>query len=394
MRVCRLREAGRCRTVLASRGVCPHRRSASYRGRHPDGGRPLSLTTAKLKLGYPPKFRDRVSRRVLTCTELCACIDPSLMADLACVRVRGLRDACQPSVPLCISGLDTRAWAMAQDAVGVGLTFSWISHTHTTIAGIVNAMHRYSILASPTRTGRVQLKGYLIRGVPLSAHNCAGTHHQHDPFSQAESYGRLMGLRRLLVVSAGRLWLSGLSKRNRDAWCHKRPRTDTNGRRVADNWGIGKPIQAHCSVHVNANTRRRVTHNAPAGICMRDAKSKSLIKASCRIGFHDAKRHILTGGGGLLDQTIHDLSSNALPLEGWVDEELRKKERSVLHTALQPTNVDTIEGDDPNLRGLPPLAKVGDLGGHAQVQLSNGLFHPREIEGRAVVNPPAERCEA
>jgi hypothetical protein len=35
----------------------------------------------------------------------------------------------------------------------------WISHAHSTIAGIVRPMHRHPRLTRLTRTGRVQLKG-------------------------------------------------------------------------------------------------------------------------------------------------------------------------------------------------------------------------------------------
>ena len=45
--------------------------------------------------------------------------------------------------------------------------------------------------------------------------------------------------------------------------CHKRPRTRNREKNCRYIGGIGRPIQAHCSVHVNAVLRRCVTKIAP-----------------------------------------------------------------------------------------------------------------------------------
>ena len=80
---------------------------------------------------------------------------------------------------------------------------------------------------------------------------------------------------------------------------------------------------------------------------MRDAKAESLIEASCRINFHDAKRQDPDRRWWPTESDDPSPRFQCLALEGWVDEELRKKERAVLRTALQPTDIDTIKGDDP-----------------------------------------------
>jgi hypothetical protein len=48
--------------------------------------------------------------------------------------------------------------------------------------------------------------------------------------------------------------------------------------------------------------------------------------------------------------------------------------------ALHTTDIGTIEGDDPDLPQIPPLAEMGGLLGQVRVQFANRSFHPAEIE--------------
>jgi len=117
---------------------------------------------------------------------------------------------------------------------------------------------------------------------------------------------------------------------------------------------------------------------------MCDPKSEPSIETQRRVRLHDAECHRLAGTSSLIDQVIHHLGADSLPLKSGLHEELAKKERVFSRHRLQPANICTIERDHSDLYRLPALAETGGVHGPVQFQVFNSLLHLGEIESRAV----------
>ena len=87
---------------------------------------------------------------------------------------------------------------------------------------------------------------------------------------------------------------------------------------------------------------------------------------------------------GVTDQSIHHLGADTLPLKRTIHKELRKKKRILLHRALQPTNVRTVDGDDAHLLQRPLFKKASRLIPHIQIQFFDDSFHPCEVQTLAI----------
>src|ERR1700683_1109615 len=82
---------------------------------------------------------------------------------------------------------------------------------------------------------------------------------------------------------------------------------------------------------------------------------------------------------------MHYLSADAFPLKRIIYKDLSNKKTIVLHCALQPTNLGTVDGDDADLRQRPLLAKTNRLSSHIQMQFLNDFLHSGEVQTFAIV---------
>src|SRR5271156_2302253 len=81
---------------------------------------------------------------------------------------------------------------------------------------------------------------------------------------------------------------------------------------------------------------------------------------------------------------MHHLSADAFPLKRTIYKELSNKKTIILHCALQPANVGTLDGDDADLRQRPLLAKTNRLSSPIQVQFLNDFLHSGEVQTFAI----------
>lgn len=80
---------------------------------------------------------------------------------------------------------------------------------------------------------------------------------------------------------------------------------------------------------------------------------------------------------------MHHLSADAFPLKRTIYKELSNKKTIILHCALQPANVGTLDSDDADLRQRPLLAKTNRLS-PIQVQFINDFLHSGEVQAFAI----------
>src|ERR1700690_1009035 len=81
---------------------------------------------------------------------------------------------------------------------------------------------------------------------------------------------------------------------------------------------------------------------------------------------------------------MHHLSADAFPLKRTIYKELSNKKTIILHCALQPANVGTLDSDDADLRQRPLLAKTNRLSSPIQVQFLNDFLHSGEVQTFAI----------
>src|ERR1700722_12184845 len=81
---------------------------------------------------------------------------------------------------------------------------------------------------------------------------------------------------------------------------------------------------------------------------------------------------------------MHHLSADAFPLKRAIYKELGNKKNIILYCGLEPANIETVEGDDADLRQHPLLAKTNCLSGHIQMQFLNDFRHSGEVQAFAV----------
>src|SRR5580704_1199980 len=81
---------------------------------------------------------------------------------------------------------------------------------------------------------------------------------------------------------------------------------------------------------------------------------------------------------------MHHLSADAFPLKRTIYKELSNKKTIILHCALQSANVETVDGDDADLRQRPLLAKTNRLSSHIQMQFLNDFLHSGEVQTFAI----------
>jgi len=81
---------------------------------------------------------------------------------------------------------------------------------------------------------------------------------------------------------------------------------------------------------------------------------------------------------------MHHFSADAFPLKRTIYKELSNKKTIILHCALQPANVGTLDSDNADLRQRPLLAKTNRLSSPIQVQLLNDFLHSGEVKTFAI----------
>src|SRR5205085_7489813 len=126
-------------------------------------------------------------------------------------------------------------------------------------------------------------------------------------------------------------------------------------------------------------------HVVFAIVFMRDLEPQAFIEPQGGIDFHYGQKHRLLRTCCLADQPAHHFRAYAASLRRTVDKELSEKKSVVARHGLQPADIQTIKGDDPDLRQRPILAETGRLSRPIQFQLVNDPIHSGEVQALAIV---------
>jgi len=114
-------------------------------------------------------------------------------------------------------------------------------------------------------------------------------------------------------------------------------------------------------------------------VFVRDPEPEPLIQPTCRIGLDYSQRYRSSFGSGFNQHSIHDLGADALPLETSFNKQLGNENRITLCHALQPSYINTVQGDYSNLMKVPLISEASGVSGQIQAQFADRSVHFGEV---------------